>query len=65
MGQPVNCFKCKHFAISWDTQRPYGCKAWGIKSRQHPSLVVRSSSNLECQLFQSKDSGKKGHPSST
>jgi len=54
----MNCDRCKHFMITWDTAAPYGCKAWGIKSRQRPNAVVFASSGLACQLFEPKDPGK-------
>jgi len=57
----VNCFQCKHFVVTWDKHHPYGCRAWNIRSPQHPSIVVHSSSGMQCQLFQPKDPGKKGN----
>jgi hypothetical protein len=33
---------------------PHGCKAFGFKSRQMPSLVVFQSSGKACQAFADK-----------
>ena len=54
----ASCDRCKHYIITWDPGAPYGCKAWGIKSRQRPSAVVLASSGLACKLFEAKTPGK-------
>ncbi|QCQ22682.1 uracil-DNA glycosylase [Desulfoglaeba alkanexedens ALDC] len=54
MAERVNCFGCRHFKITWDRMRPYGCKAWGIRSKKHPCQVVFAASGIPCQLFQPK-----------
>jgi hypothetical protein len=50
----ISCIRCRHYLITWDPDRPYGCTAHGFKSRKNPALVVFESSGLECQLFLSK-----------
>jgi len=50
----INCNKCKHYYITWDTRMPYGCKAFGFKTRQIPSAVVYQSSGNACQGFEEK-----------
>lgn len=50
----INCFKCKHFIITWDRNRPYGCNALGFKSKVTPSLEVYRSSGKKCMLFTPK-----------
>ncbi|MGE4398388.1 MAG: uracil-DNA glycosylase [Campylobacterales bacterium] len=52
--QKVNCIKCKHFFVTYEPQRPYGCKAYGFKSPQMPSLVVFQSSGMQCEIFELK-----------
>ena len=51
----VNCHKCKYYYITWDVRMPYGCKAFGFKTRQIPSAVVFESSGKSCQGFEEKD----------
>ena len=50
----VNCFKCVHFAITWDEKMPYGCKAMQFKTKILPSIEVYKSSGEKCMLFESK-----------
>lgn len=57
MGR-IDCFKCKHFYITFDQSFPRGCRALNFKCREMPSDFVRRSSGLECQAFESKDLSK-------
>lgn len=52
--QRPNCRKCKFFSITWDPEKPYGCKAMGFKGKALPSVTVRKSSGKDCLLFQEK-----------
>jgi len=52
--QRPNCFKCKHFSITWERQRGYACRAMGFKSRQIPWLVVLRESGTPCLMFSPK-----------
>ncbi|TBV81450.1 MAG: uracil-DNA glycosylase [Desulfobulbaceae bacterium] len=49
------CFACRHFYITYDPAKPYGCQAMSFKSTYNPALVVFSSSGLNCQLFLAKN----------
>ncbi|MCE5335010.1 MAG: uracil-DNA glycosylase [Desulfobacteraceae bacterium] len=55
--EKVRCAQCEHFFITWIAGAPYGCTAWGVKSRRHPFLAVRTASGFECQLFKPKPRG--------
>ncbi|SMC19422.1 hypothetical protein SAMN02746041_00670 [Desulfacinum hydrothermale DSM 13146] len=48
------CPHCVHFAITWDRQAPYGCRAWGVRTAQHPSRSVLAASGIPCQYFRKK-----------
>jgi len=50
-----DCFKCRHFYITWDKSFPYGCKAMGFKSKEISSAVVQQSSGTKCLYFEKKD----------
>lgn len=50
----VDCFKCRFFKVTWDPQNPRACMAYGFKTRQLPSVVVKQSSGMECLKFASK-----------
>jgi len=50
----VNCRRCKHYFVTWETNQPHGCRAYGFKSPQIPSMVVLKSSGESCNLFLEK-----------
>jgi len=47
----VNCRRCKHYFVTWEKNQPHGCRAYGFKSPQIPSMVVLQSSGESCNLF--------------
>lgn len=53
----VDCFKCRYFKVTWDSQNPRACMAYGFKTRQVPSIVVKQSSGMECLKFVPKQGG--------
>ena len=57
----INCLKCKHYHATWDPQLPRGCKLFGIKSVQIPSVLVKKESGGDCKGFElhPKHKGKK------
>lgn len=50
----IDCFNCRHFYITWDASQSRGCKAFGFKSKQMPSVVVFESSGADCLKFSPK-----------
>jgi len=54
----INCRKCKYYYVTWEAGKPHGCKAYGFKSAQIPSMVVKRSSGAECSLFTLKHPAK-------
>jgi len=57
-AEKVNCLKCKYYYITWEAAMPYGCKAFGFKTRQIPSVVVYQSSGSQCQGYEEKEKVK-------
>ena len=55
--EKIDCFKCKHFYVTWDQSFPRGCKAMGFKSKEMPADVVYQSSGMECMRFEEKEIG--------
>ncbi|AOT69897.1 uracil-DNA glycosylase [Geosporobacter ferrireducens] len=49
--EKVYCKRCKHFYVTWDVNFPNGCKLFGAKSRQLPSLIVYQSTGKKCEYF--------------
>ncbi|WP_083778310.1 uracil-DNA glycosylase [Sulfurimonas autotrophica] len=54
----INCRKCDYYYVTWEASKPHGCKAYGFKSAQIPSIVVFNSSGAECSLFKPKQMSK-------
>ncbi|WP_024850868.1 hypothetical protein [Hydrogenovibrio kuenenii] len=52
--EPIDCFKCKHFYITWDDANPKGCRAFGFKTQRLPSVVVFEASGEPCMKFSPK-----------
>ncbi len=49
-----NCMKCKFFYVTWDPNKPKGCKYFGFKSYVMPSSLVFKSSGADCHAFENK-----------
>jgi len=48
----VICRKCEHYFVTWDKDKPHGCRMLGFKSRQAPSMVVRRATpGMQCQYY--------------
>ena len=50
-NENINCLKCKYYYVTWDSNMPYGCKAFGFKGTQMPSITVIQSSGSKCQAY--------------
>lgn len=50
----VNCKKCIYYFVTWDPQKPMGCKAFGFKSQGLPSVEVHKASGAPCKAFTPK-----------
>nr|WP_088007665.1 uracil-DNA glycosylase [Indiicoccus explosivorum] len=55
----INCFQCVHFYVTWEAARPRACRAYGFKTKELPSAVVRRSSGMDCMQFKMKEGGGK------
>ncbi|MFT9495697.1 uracil-DNA glycosylase [Anaerosolibacter sp.] len=53
----VHCASCKFYYVTWDTNFPYGCKLYKIKSKQLPSILVIQSTGKKCDQYISKNDG--------
>ena len=54
----INCRRCQHYFVTWEPTKPHGCRAYGFKSPQIPSLVVFQSSGSDCAMFEQKTLSK-------
>jgi hypothetical protein len=50
-NEKINCCKCNYYYITWDPAFPKGCKLYGFKSLNLPSILVKQSSGLPCAKF--------------
>ena len=50
-GTRPDCWKCQHFAVSWDPKLPYLCRLMGFKSRSLPALEIIRVDGKPCQGF--------------
>jgi len=50
----INCCTCTYYYITWDPTFPKGCKFYGFKSLNLPSLLVKQSSGIPCEKFTPK-----------
>jgi hypothetical protein len=50
----IVCQKCIYYYVTWEKNKPHGCNAYGFKSQQLPSVVVKNSSKLDCSFYQEK-----------
>ena len=46
-----DCLRCTHYFVTWEPDRPRGCRAYEFKSAELPSDVVMASSGEPCQFF--------------
>ena len=54
----INCRRCEYYFVTWEAGKPHGCKAYGFKSPQIPSIVVFQSSGTDCTMFKQKNLAK-------
>ena len=50
----VGCKRCVFFKITWEKEHPYGCRAFGFKSKNLPSTEVLKAAGMECLKFSPK-----------
>ncbi|NBT84002.1 MAG: uracil-DNA glycosylase [Betaproteobacteria bacterium] len=48
----VNCRRCRHYYVTWDKKFPQGCKLYGVKSKQAPSIAVLDATGDPCAHWQ-------------
>jgi hypothetical protein len=58
MEKNPDCFRCKHFYVTWKESAPRGCKFFGFKTKNIPSVEVARISGHPCLSFEDKKSPK-------
>lgn len=49
-----NCWRCTHFATSWDARARYACLLHGFKTPRLPSIEVLQADGRGCMGFHDK-----------
>jgi len=47
----VDCLKCEHFEITWNTDFPRACKVFEIRTANIPSVDVKRATGKQCPSF--------------
>jgi len=50
----INCYRCRHFFITWDEIFPRGCRMFNFKTIEMPSVTVFKASGMPCLEFSEK-----------
>lgn len=50
----IDCVRCQHYFVTWDVNRPHGCRFFAFKSPNSPALAVFESSGKPCEAFAQK-----------
>ncbi|MCK5540297.1 MAG: hypothetical protein KAI69_05165 [Deltaproteobacteria bacterium] len=54
MSRHPSCRQCRHYYVTYDPKKPYGCRAYSFKAKENPAQVVLSSSGKPCLMFDAK-----------
>lgn len=46
-----NCMRCTHFYVTWDARFPRGCRYFGFKTKELPSISVFKNTGSNCPVF--------------
>ncbi|MCL2319547.1 MAG: hypothetical protein FWC45_05630 [Treponema sp.] len=49
-----DCFRCKHFRITWEPAFPRSCTLFGVKCRNLPAMEIFLSTGKHCFAFEGK-----------
>ena len=49
-----DCYNCKHFFVTWQAHAPRGCRAFGFKTKNLPSVEVFKISGNDCGYYNQK-----------
>jgi hypothetical protein len=50
----IDCTQCQHYYVTWDVNRPHGCRYFAFKYPYSPSMAVFESSGKPCEAFEQK-----------
>jgi len=50
-----DCFRCRHFRVTWEPAFPRSCLLFGIKCRNLPAMEVFLSTGKHCFAFEARE----------
>jgi len=53
-----DCLHCVYYFVTWESDKPRGCRAYEFKAAELPSEVVQEASGQPCQLFERKQADR-------
>ena len=59
-----DCRRCRAFFVTHEARFPYGCHAFGMRTRSLPSAAVLESSGAPCRAFEPRAPGSDERPTS-
>ena len=60
-----DCRRCAHYYVTHEASWPHGCRAFELKSKRLPALVVEESSGAPCRAFEERGGAPGGRNRST
>jgi len=54
-NQKIECYKCRHYYVTWNPEFPHGCRVMRFKGRLMPSISVRRISGMPCLMYEKKN----------
>ncbi len=48
------CSSCSSYHMTWEPEKPHGCRAFGFKSAALPSRVVEENSGKPCGYYEER-----------
>ena len=48
----LSCQGCRHFFVTHDPHRPWGCRNFGFKGKNLPAEIVYLSTGMQCAYYQ-------------
>ncbi len=53
-SHPPNCYQCRDYFVTWDPGFPMGCRQFGFRGKQMPSVEVLQTTGQHCLYFRPK-----------
>ena len=58
----LSCQGCRHFFVTHDPHRPWGCRNFGFKGKNLPAEIVYLSTGMQCAYYQRRPNFRPAKP---